>query len=85
MRRRLCPNPSRCACERGKFCEIGEYMEDCECIKSLVDDLVVSCDVTADTSETISISSSNGINYCLIAAVQLEIACLLLVLVILVK
>ena len=78
-------NPSTCACDCDKLCETGEYMKNCECIKSLVDDLVVSCDETADTPETISINPSDGINYCLIAVVLLKIVCLLLLVVIVVK
>ena len=75
-------NPSACACKCDKDCEIGQYLKDCECMKSIFDDLVVTCDEIINTPETISISLSGGINYWLIAVVLLAIACLLLLVVV---
>ena len=34
-------NPNICACQCNKNCEIGQYLENCFCIKSLVDNLVI--------------------------------------------
>ena len=42
-------NPSTCTCEYEKDCVIDKYLKDCECMKSLVDDLVVKCDEVEDT------------------------------------
>ena len=64
---------------------MGEYLKDCEYITSLVDDLVVTCDEVENIPKSTSISPSNGINYWLIAAALLAIACLLLLLAITVK
>ena len=55
------------------------------CMKSYVDDLVISCDEIVDTAETTSISPSGGINYRLIVVVLLAIACLLLLMVMVVQ
>ena len=74
-------NPSTWSCE----CEIVEYLKDCEFMKSLADDLVVSCDEIVDTPETALINSSGGINHGLIAVVLLATACLLLLMVMVVK
>ena len=41
-------NPSTCACKCDKDCKIGEYFRDSLCIKSLVDDLLVTCDEIGD-------------------------------------
>ena len=64
-------------------CEIGEYLKDCTCMKSLADDLVVTQDQIADTQE--SVVSILVINYWLIGFVLLSIACLLLLVVIALK
>ena len=37
-------NPSTYECECNKYCMIGEYLQGCESMKSLIDDLVVSYD-----------------------------------------
>ena len=47
-------------------------------MKSLVDDVVVTCDEIMDTTENVPISPNNAINYWLITAILLAIACLLL-------
>ena len=60
-------------------------MKDCECIKSLNGDLVVICDKTGNTLESVVINSSDGISYWLIAVVLLAITCLLLLVAIIVK
>ena len=60
-------------------------MKDCECLKRLFDDLVVTCDVIEDTSNSVVINPSGGINVWLIAIVLLAITCLLLLVVIVVK
>ena len=38
-------NPSNCACECDKLCDIGQYLdyENCVCRKSIVDKLVEEC------------------------------------------
>ena len=41
-----------CACEFDKDCEIGKQLKDCSCKKSLVDDLVVTCDEIVDKPDT---------------------------------
>ena len=66
-------------------CDIDEYLKDCEYIKSLIDDLVVTYDEIVNTQEDAPISSSNGINYWLINVVVLSITCLLSVMFIVVK
>ena len=55
-------NSSTCACECYKDCDISEYSKDCKFMKSLVDDLVVTCDKTEDTPESEVINLSNRIN-----------------------
>ena len=49
--------PSTCACECDKHCEIDKYLKNCTCVKSIIDDLLVTCDKTEDTPETVSINS----------------------------
>ena len=44
-------NPSIGACECDKYCDICEYLEDCTLMKSLVNDLVVTCDEILNTPE----------------------------------
>ena len=51
-------------------------------MKFFFDDLVVARDEILNTPDTISINSSGGINYWLIAAVLLVIVCLLLLVVV---
>ena len=41
-------NPSTCASECDKYCEIGEYLKDCICMKNLVGGLVIICDEIID-------------------------------------
>ena len=36
-------NPRTCACKWDKNCEIGKYLKDCQCMKNLGHDLVVTC------------------------------------------
>ena len=60
-------------------------MEDCECMKSIVDDPIVPCDEIVDTPESGSVNPSNGINYWIIAFVLSAIAYLLLLMIIVVK
>ena len=54
-------NPSNCACECDKLCNIGQYLDykNCVCRKSLVDKLVEECInvIDGDTmyNETLSI------------------------------
>ena len=55
-------NPSICACECDKDCDIGEYLKYCECMKSLHDDLVVTCNEIEDTPKTTPINDSDEIN-----------------------
>ena len=43
-------NPSNCACECYKSCDVGEYLdyENCKCRKKLVDKLVEECSENID-------------------------------------
>ena len=54
-------------------------------MKSLADDVVVTCDEIEDTPERASINLSDGINYWLISVVLLSITYLLLLMAIIVK
>ena len=74
--------PGTCVCECDKDCEIGECLENSTYMKSLIDDLLVTCD---DTPASRLVSPSDGINYWLIAFVLLSIASLLLFVAIVVK
>ena len=40
-------------------CDMGEYLKDCACIKSLADDLVVTCNETVNTPDTTLINSND--------------------------
>ena len=59
-------------------------MNECECMKSLVDNLAVTRDKIVDTPDSVLINPSDGIDYWLITAL-LTIAGLLLLVVIVVK
>ena len=59
-------NPSTFASEFHIYYEIGKYLKDCECMKSLADDMVVTCDEIEDTQKTAVINPSYGIDYRLI-------------------
>ena len=58
-------NPSNCACECDKLCDIGQYLDykNCVCRKSLVDKLVEECinvfDGDTMYNETLIVASSN--------------------------
>ena len=65
-----------CKCDRDYV--IGKYLKDCECMKSLVDDQVVTFEEIEDTPESAVINPSDTINYCLVAVVLLAIIRLLL-------
>ena len=43
-------NPSTCACESDKFCEVGQYLDyrGCVCRKKLIDDLSEQCTSIVD-------------------------------------
>lgn len=56
-------NPSTCACECHKNCKFGEYLKDCEFMKSLADDIVVKCDENVDTQQSTVINPNNRIGY----------------------
>ena len=71
-------NHSICVCECDKDCEIGEYLKDSTCTKSLVDIVGVTCDEVAVTSENASINFTSKRNYWLLCVVLLAITCLLL-------
>ena len=69
-----------------KYCEIGGRFKDCEIIKTLANDLVITFDdEVLDIPETTPISPSDEINYWLILAVLLSVACLILLVAIAVK
>ena len=57
-------NPSNCACECDKLCDIGQYLDykNCICRKSLIDKLVEECMLEydrTDISEGIDINKSS--------------------------
>lgn len=52
-------NFSTSTCECVKDCEFGEYLKDFECMKSLVDNVVVTCDGIVDMPEKVIINASN--------------------------
>ena len=54
-------------------------------MKSLADDVVVTCDEIVKTPETRSIKPNDKTSYCFIAEVSLAITCLLLLVAIVVK
>lgn len=56
-------NHGTCACDFDNYCEIGEYLQDCEYMKSPVNDLVVTCDEIWLHQGTVSINLSDKINY----------------------
>ena len=43
-------NPSTCACECDKYCEVGQYLDyrECACRKKLIDDLTEQCTTVVD-------------------------------------
>ena len=43
-------NPSTCACECDKYCEVGQYLDYNNCLrrKKLIDDLIEQCTSTVD-------------------------------------
>ena len=49
-------NPSTCACECDKLCEVGQYLDYRQCVyrKKLIDDLIEQCTYVVD------IEISNG-------------------------
>ena len=59
------------------------YLRECECMKRLTDDIVVTCQDTTETPKSTRINHSDAMNYCLI--VLLSIACLLFLVTIAVK
>ena len=58
MWRCLCFEPNTYPFECDKDCEIGKDLEECECMKSLVDDVAITCDNIEDTPVSASISLS---------------------------
>ena len=78
-------NPSTCACECDKDYEIYQCLNVCVYIKSINDDLVVTCEEIVDTQESAPVNPSGGIKYWLIAVILSSIACLLLLVAIVVK
>ena len=69
-------NPSICTYVFHKDCQIGEYLENCACIKSHVCNLIN--DETLDTMELKSIDSNDKKGYWPIFYVLLVVTCLLL-------
>ena len=51
-------NSSTCACVYDKHCDIDEYLKHYICVRSNIDDLVITCDKIMNTTETVSISSN---------------------------
>ena len=50
--KRIAWNTSTCAWKCDKDCDMGKYLKNCECMQSLVDDLVVTCDEIEDKPES---------------------------------
>ena len=55
-----------------------EYLKDCECMKSIVDDILVTCDEIVDTPKSTPVNPSDGLDYWIVPVVILAIAVLLL-------
>ena len=49
-------NPYVCACECDKHCEIEEYLKNCACVESIIDDLIITCNENVDMLEAVLIS-----------------------------
>ena len=47
-------NPSLCACECDKDCEIDEYLKNYACWKNVIEDFVIACDEIVDALETVN-------------------------------
>ena len=47
-------NPSLCADEWDKDCEIDEYLKNYACWKNVIDDFVIACGKIVDTSNTVN-------------------------------
>ena len=77
-------NPSTCACEWDKYCEVGQYLDyrECACRKKLIDDLieqrttVVDLEIGNDTSLLTSKESSGSNIYLFLFVTVLIIASL---------
>lgn len=54
------------------YCEIGK---DCECIRSLVNNVVATCGKIVERPKKAPTNPSDGINYWLIAVALLRITC----------
>ena len=54
-------NPSNCACECDKPCNIGEYLDysNCNCRKKLVDQLVEECAKNINETKLIKVTIEN--------------------------
>ena len=65
-------DPSNCACECDKFCDIGEYLdyENCKCRKKLVDRLVDEC---AENIDEVKIAVKNECSSCMLYMVLFSI------------
>ena len=50
-------------------CDINKYLKECECMRTLVDNLVITCDQTEDSLKSAVINPSYRINYPLIIIV----------------
>ena len=59
----------------GYYNTISKYLKDCECMKSLVNDVVITCDEIVETPKCAPINPSDGINHWLIAVALLAITC----------
>ena len=59
-------NPSNCECDCDKPCDAREYLdyENCECKKSLVDQLVEECSKNIDENEMISVTLNDYGSVC---------------------
>ena len=54
---------------------MDEYQKDCECMRSLVVDLVVTCDEIEETWKSAVMNPGDGINHWFTAVVLLSITC----------
>ena len=51
--------PSTCPCQCVKHCDINKYLKHCSCVKTIVDDLVITCDEIIDEPRTALINSND--------------------------
>ena len=78
-------DPSNCACECDKSCDIGEYLDykNCNCRKRLVDKLVEECSENVDEVKIVKIKINVVLAYCTLLCFQYSLQSMLELLLIL--